>query len=445
MERYTTMSNIQPSSLIDTQIISEKIRQRDKKYLCHPWSPLNIDRSELTLVHGSAYRVWDIEGKEYIDASSLNMICGYAHRALIETMSEQSHKLHGVDISTASNVPAGLLAERIAHYLPKGFTKTLFVNSGSEGLEAAVFMAASYWDQIGQPRSHIVTFKRGYHGSTLLDRNLSGLPRVAHPFGQAISVTHVPLPAEPRNMRTKAALRELLLAFEQALTSDNKPPMAVIVEPFLNVGGAVVLPDGFLSGLRNICDKSGALLILDEVFTGYGRTGRMFAFQHENAIPDILVTSKALASGYMPIAAVNFKDTIYESFRDEKKIGGVRYGHTTSGHAVACAVALKTLDILEKEQLMANAAHFGDVLLGYFKVYLGRNHVVDVRGFGLIFVIEVSSPEKGSELHALARKNGLLLRQHGEVLMVVPPLSVDKAGIDDIIYRLEQCLQSLAK
>src|SRR3990167_6458866 len=386
------MSDIQLSSFIEPHVIAKKIRQRDQKYLCHPWSPLSVDRSELTLVRGNGYRVWDIEGKEYIDASSLNMICGYAHKALIKTIDEQFHKLQGIDMSTASNVPAGLLAERIAHYLPEGFTKTLFVNSGSEGLEAAVFMAASYWDQIGQPRSHIVTFNRGYHGSTLLDRNLSGLPRVGHPFGQVIPVTYISLPTEPRNMRTEAALQELLLAFEKVLTGGNKPPMAVIVEPFLNVGGGVVLPNGFLSGLRNICDKSGALLILDEVFTGYGRTGKMFAFQHEGAIPDILVTSKALASGYMPIAAVNVKDKIYESFSNEEKIGGVRYGHTTSGHAVACAAALTTLNILEKDQLIVSAAYFGILLLEYFKAYLGRNHVVDVRGFGLIFVVEMSSP-----------------------------------------------------
>lgn len=421
--------------------VYEKIRERDQRYVWHPWSPLKADRAQLTLARGEGYRVWDTNGKEYIDGSSLNTTCGYGHQTLITAINEQLIKLHSTDISVANHEPVGLLAERLAQHLPEEMTKTLFVNSGSEGIEAAVFIAASYWQLIGDPRKRIITFAHGYHGSTVLSRSLSGLAEVEHPFEKPLIVNSIDLPLPPRQLRRPESLPLLLDLFEKALldTSDGRP-IAVVVEPFINVGGGIVLPHGFLQALRTLCDKTNTLLIIDEIFTGYGRSGKMFAFEHDNIVPDILISSKGLASGYMPITAVSVRESLHDIFEADPILHGLRYGHTNSGHAVSCTAALATLDVLEKEKLTEKAQIYGATLLEKFAGFAGVEDIVDVRGFGLVLVLDMISMQAASHLRDRAASFGLLLRQNNNVLMLVPPLIVDKEGINLIIARLSQAL-----
>jgi adenosylmethionine-8-amino-7-oxononanoate aminotransferase len=397
------------------------------------------------LSHGEGYRVWDIDGKEYIDGigSALSATCGYGHPEVLRAISAQLSRLHHFDLSVASHEPAGLLAERIASYLPEALSRTLFVNSGSEGLEAAVMIAACYWSIAGAKRSRIVSFARGYHGTTVISRSLSGLPPVSHPFHAPLPVTRVDLPVPPSQLRRPESLPPLLAAFERAFGSDpDDQPMAVIVEPLLNVGGGIVLPPGFLRALRQLCDATGTLLVVDEIFTGYGRVGRMFACQYEDVDADILVSSKGLSSGYVPIAAVTVRQSIYDSFEREPIIGGLRYGHTTSGHAVACAAGLATLDVIERDGLVERAARLGACLLDRLRPLAGEGEVHDVRGLGLALVIEMSSVAAADRLVGRAHDAGLLLRQQGEVVMAVPALVIDDEGISAIADRIERCVDA---
>jgi len=415
------------------------VREQDRRYVWHPWSPISTDRSSLTISHGRDYLVWDIDGQEYIDGCSLNTTCGYGHPDVVNAVIQQLYTLHGVDISISSHEPVGRLAERLASYMPGTLLKTLFVNSGSEGIEAAMMIATSFWINFGETRNRVVAFARGYHGSTLLSRSLTALPRVGHPFQKPMPVDYVELPVRPGEIRHAEALPLLLNAFEQSIVSGS-PPVAVVVEPFLNVGGGIVLPDGFLSGLRELCDRHNTLLIVDEIFTGYGRCGHMFMCQSENVEPDILVSSKGLGGGYVPIAATTVRQHIYDSFDKDPFIGGLRYGHTTSGHAVACAAALATLEVLEKENLIERARHFGKILVDRFASLAGRGNIVDIRGLGLILVIEMSSYEAARNVVSQAASKGLLLRQPGEAFMMVPPLTIDEAGIEEACRRLENVL-----
>jgi adenosylmethionine-8-amino-7-oxononanoate aminotransferase len=418
---------------------TDLIRDRDRDYVWHPWSPLSANRAGLTLARGSGYRVWDIDGKEYIDATSLNAVCGYNHPELIAAISRQLRLLHGFDISTATHEPAGLLAERLAALLPGEISKTLFVNSGSEGIEAAIFLAASYWLHVGEEREGVVAFARGYHGSTLASRSLTALPRVGHPFHSPLPVNFVDLPHLPRELRSPEALAPLLQRFELLMTDCRVPPVAVVVEPFLNVGGGIVLPPGFLPALRELCDKIGTLLILDEVFTAYGRCGSIFSCLREGVEPDVVVSSKGLNSGYLPIAAVNVRTPIYQSFSEDAFLGGLRYGHTTSGHAAACAAALTTLDILERDGLPDRAELVGAALQKRLAPLGGQGEVVDVRHYGLVLVLEMTSFEAASRVASAAAESGLLLRQNGEVLMAAPALVIDDEG-----YVAERLIRAIA-
>jgi adenosylmethionine-8-amino-7-oxononanoate aminotransferase len=424
---------------------AERARERDRRHVWHTWSPISADRAQLLVSHASGYRLWDADGREYIDACSLNATCGYGHPHVIRAIMAQAERIHGFDMSQASHELAGRLAERISSHLSPSLAKTLFVNSGSEGFEAAMLIAAGYWSHSGQQRTRVVAFARGYHGSTLLSRSMSTLPRVRHPFRAPMPVTFVGLPTSTAETRLPNTLPKLVAAFEAAIGADPAdPPMAVVVEPFLNVGGGVVLPPGFLPALRRLCDATGTLLVLDEVFTGYGRTGSMFACQLEGVLPDILVSSKGLGSGYVPIAAVTVSRHIHDSFANDPVIGGLRYGHTTSGHALGCAAALATLDVIEREGLLQRTSELGAALVGKLGPLAGACGVIDVRGLGLIAVLDLASVDAATRLRARAREHGLLLRQQGQALMAVPPLTIDERGVDGIADRVASAVQASA-
>ncbi|MEU7585773.1 aspartate aminotransferase family protein [Micromonospora sp. NPDC049230] len=415
--------------------------QRDRRYVWHTWSPVDSERSHPMFSHGEGYRLWDVHGREFIEASALNSTCGYAHPAVVRSLAEQAGRLQHVDLSLSTHELAGVLAERLASYLPGSLNRTLFVNSGSEGFDAALLMAVQFAEHAGRPRSRIVSFARGYQGATLLSRSLSSLPRNRHPLPAPVPTTLVDLPVPPRELRRPESLPVLLEAFARAIDADPaEPPAAVVVEPFLNVGGGVVLPDGFLTGLRQLCDRAGALLVVDEVFTAYGRCGRMFAVNREDVIPDIVVSSKGLAGGYAAIAAVTVTDRVHDSFSADPVLGGLRYGHTTSGHAVACAAALATLDVVEKEQLAERAERLGGTLLDRLAPLAGSGDVVDVRRLGLIVAIELTSEAAATAVVERAREAGLLVRRQTDAVLIVPPLVIDDDGVEQLLERLAVAL-----
>lgn len=442
IKKETIMSKNTIKENLNPPFNPEQVRDRNRKYVCHPWTPLSEDRTRLTFEKGQGYYVWDIDGNSYIDCCSLNSTCGYGNHDIASAIYQQHLKFHGTDLCLASQIPVGQLAEKIASLLPSSLNRTLFVNSGSEGVEAAIFIAASYWEQIGKPRKRLVTFSDGYHGSTVLTRSLTQLPKIVQPFEKPLTLTHVDLPVKPQDLRKPESLELLLASFKEALSESNTPPMALLIEPLLNVGGGIQLPRGFLEGLRKLCDESKTLLILDEVFTAYARTGKMFAFQHENMEPDIIISSKGLAGGYMPITAVTMKEEIYQTFSKDTFIGGLRYGHTTSGHAVACTAALATIDLIEREDLCQKATVFGNKLLKEFTPYRGKGEVVDIRGLGLVLVIEFSSFEIATKFKNIAEKKGLLLRQSGSAIKVVPPLIIDSQGIEKLTNILRESLET---
>lgn len=396
-----------------------------------PWSPVRpTARPVIRAASGSL--VVDTDGREYIDASSLSLTCGYANPRVIDSVRAQLHELPGLDLSAARHLQVDALAARVGAVLPDGLNRTLFLNSGSEGIEAALFMSLRAWRLAAEPRDRVITMERGYHGSTLLTRSLSGLPASGHDMRDPVPVTRVPLTASAAAVRTPAAGDKLIASFRAAFDAGD-PPAAVVIEPLLNVGGGIVLPPGFLTSLRGLCDETGTHLVLDEVFTGWARTGRMFGFEHDNVVPDLLVTSKGLGGGYFPISAVTPRDEIVELISHDPVFGGLRYGHTTSGHPGACAAALAVLDIIEQEGLVKRADELGRRLLGRLESLTSVEHVVDVRGLGMVVVIETSTPEVADRVMARARERGVLLRQQMASLYVVPPLTVSEEHLELVV------------
>jgi adenosylmethionine-8-amino-7-oxononanoate aminotransferase len=405
-----------------------------KSSLWRPWTPITQQANPMRIVEARGTRVRDAEGNWYLDGISgvLNASCGHGHPRLIEAATRQFERLVHYDPMVSSHDPAETLASRLAEILPGELNETCLLNSGSEATEAAIRIALQYWRNIGEDRSRVVTFEAAYHGTTYVAQQLSGLPFTVSEWVPPFPINHVPLPASPREMRTEASGDALITLFAEALEA-GPPAAAVMVEPLLGLGGCVVLPSGFLARLRKLCDQHGALLILDEVFCGFGRTGRMFGFDHDGITPDIVTTSKGISGGLLPLAAVTVTSPIKESFTREPIAQGLRYGHTTGGHAVASAVANTVLDVMADEKLVENSATQGATLLAGLRKLESSPLIADVRGLGLVVAIETDTPESAAAIAGAAARAGVMTRHERGVIRIAPPLTITEDDTAEIL------------
>lgn len=380
----------------------------------------------------SGCHVTDIAGRTFLDlrAGTLNAVVGYGNRRVVEAMTQQSTRLMTWDLSEATTVPAARLAARIAELAPGDLSRTLFCNSGSEAVEAAVKIARVWHTLSGRPeRTWVLSLHDGYHGSTSVGIAATGTEfRRANagplPGGYAqIATPRCPDCAAPvPHTVCRIPGAEELESLIHRIGADGVA--AFIVEPVLGVGGVIVPPDGYLRALREICTRYGVLLIVDEVVTGFGRTGRWFGIDHEDVVPDVLVTAKNLAGAYAPLSAVTVSERIFATFAADPFLGGLRHGHTTGGHAVACAAALAVLDIIADEGLVEQAASLGEVLLELLQPARAMPGVRDVRGRGLLLGVETESIEMAVAVAAAAQDSGVLVRPFGTVLTIAPPLVI---------------------
>jgi 4-aminobutyrate--pyruvate transaminase len=388
----------------------------------------------MRIVEAQGTRVRDAEGNWYLDGISgvLNASCGHGHPTLIEAATRQLRQLVHYDLMVSSHDPAEVLTSRLAGILPGELNETCLFNSGSEATEAAIKIALQYWRNIGEDRNRVITFETGYHGSTHLAQQLSGLPFTVSEWAPPFPVDHVAVPGSPRETRTEEGCDALIAGFAEAL-ENGTPAAAVMVEPLLGLGGCVVLPTGFLARLRQLCDRHGTLLVLDEVLCGFGRTGRMFGFDHDGITPDIVTMSKGISGGYIPLAAVTVTSPIKESFLREPIAQGLRYGHTTSGHAVACAVGNAVLDVLAEEDLVRNAATQGAGLLEGLQKLESNPLINDVRGLGLMVAVETDGPESAEAIATAAARAGVMTRHERGVIRIAPPLTLTSDEAAEIV------------
>jgi adenosylmethionine-8-amino-7-oxononanoate aminotransferase len=416
-----------------------------KSALWRPWIPITSQVNSMRIVEAKGNRVRDDEGNWYLDGISgvLNASCGHAHPRLIEAATRQLQQLAHYDPMVSRHDPAETLTARLAEILPGELNEICLLNSGSEATEAALRIALQYWRNIGENRNRVITFEAAYHGTTFLAQQLSGLPFTVSEWTPPFPIDHVSLPASPREIRTEQAADALVERFARALET-GLPAAAVMVEPLLGLGGCVVLPAGFLARLRQLCDQHGTLLILDEVFTGFGRTGRMFGFDHDGITPDIVTMSKGISGGYLPLAAVTVTSPIKETFTREPVAQGLRYGHTTGGHAVASAVANAVLDVMEDENLVENSAVQGAKLLDGLQQFESSPVITDVRGLGLVVAIEADTPESASAIATAAAQAGVMTRHERGVVRIAPPLTLTDDDTAEMLQKIGAAVDTAA-
>jgi adenosylmethionine-8-amino-7-oxononanoate transaminase len=443
----------------------KQLQAWDNAYLWHPFTQMQdfVKETSLIVEEGNGIFLKDIDGKEYIDGVS-SMWCnllGHCRREINDAVKRQLDKVAHSTLLGLSNIPSIELARKLVEISPQGLEKVFYSDNGSTANEVALKMAFQYWQHKGfKNKVQFVALQHGYHGDTIGTMGVGGIDlfhKIFNPLYFKTSFAPSPYCYRcPFGKTNEDCVLQCLEKLEDILKESAHEIAAVIMEPLIQgVGGMIVHPKGYLSGVSTLCKKYNVLLILDEVLTGFGRTGRMFACLHEDVVPDIMALSKGINGGYMPLAATLTTQEIYDAFLGEfSSLKTFFHGHTYTGNPLGCVAALATLELFEKDHILENletkARHLGDKL----KPFESLEHVGDVRQCGLIAAVELVKDKItkepypweeriGVQVCLEARKHGAFLRPLGHIIVIMPPLIIETDEIDrllDIIYKSIQVI-----
>jgi len=414
----------------------------------HGWladEDLVVDRAE-------GVWVWTEKGTKLLDGfAGLAVVnVGHGRREIAEAISEQTVRLAYYPTTRQfSNRPAAELAAKLATLTPGDLDYTMFAVSGSEANERAMQMARHYWLAKGKTDKHkVISLEGGYHGATVGTFAICGLPHMTQAYAplqpSGFAKVKPPYPFRDRGTGTDAELVERRACeLRQAIEKEGPDTVsAVIMEPVISSGGFVMPPIGWLKAVRKICDDLETLMIADEVITGFGRTGRWFAVEHDGVVPDIMSVAKGITSGYIPLSAAIARRKLADAFPEDATQENV-HPNTYAAHPVACAAGLANLRIMEKDNLVANAEAMGKRLLDGLTQAVGKKKIVgEVRGRGLMVCAEFVKPDgsgqplDGNEVAKLDRKawdRGAIVYARGQVVRLAPPLCITPEEVDKLV------------
>jgi len=440
----------------------QELSIKNKQYVWHPFTQMQdyINEEPLIISHGKNRKLFDVLGNEYYDGVSSIWLNVHGHniKELNEAIHEQLNKVAHSTLLGMANIPAILLAERLVNIAPDGLEKVFYSDSGATAVEIAIKMAYQYWRNIGRTEKNtFVTMKEAYHGDTIGAVSVGAIDL----FHQAYSDLLFPSIklSYPHLYRSKyeGTLEEVTKAYlnevENLFIEKADSIAALIIEPIVQgASGIIVMPPGYLKGLDALCKKYEVLLIADEVATGFGRTGKMFACELEGITPDILTCGKGLTGGYLPISATLTTNTIYEAFLgtyEEQKT--FFHGHSYTGNPLGCAVALANLDLFEKKQLINHVEEISAFIEKSLRNFYDLQHVGDIRQKGVMIGIElVLSKETKEPFHwndrvgvqvtKRAKELGLLTRPLGNVIVFMPPLASTKSELEEMLNILYKAI-----
>ena len=346
------------------------LADRDRAAVWHPYTQALTQPAPLPIARAKGVYLYTEDGRRILDGISswwVN-IHGHSHPKLNEALAAQARELEHVVFAGFTHRPAVELAERLLAVLPRGLSRVFYSDNGSTAVEAALKMAVQYWSNLGQPRRRsFVTLHHAYHGDTVGAMSASEDSVFTQAFAPMLfPVTRVHAPycyRCPLGLTRSSCKIDCLGDLEARLQELGGAVAGVLVEPMLQAaGGMIVWPREFLAGVRQLCDRYGTLMIADEVLTGFGRTGKMFACEHANVSPDIICLSKALTAGYLPLGATVTTPAIYEAFLSQDRAKTFFHGHSYTANPLACAVALASLDLFREEGTLERVASSGAAL-----------------------------------------------------------------------------------
>ena len=434
----------------------EQLSKIDLQYIWHPCSQMKDYETlpPIVIDHGKGVYLYDKNGKRYLDVVSswwCNLL-GHCNEKISARMKQQLDKLEHVIFANFTHEPAIQLCERLVQILPKGLCKFNFSDNGSAAIECALKMAFQYQYQTGHPeKKRFMALSEGYHGETIGALSVGGLDLYAEIYKPMLmDIVRVEAPdcyRCPYGECRDTCQCECFQQAEEALSKYGQEIAAFIMEPLVQgSAGMRIYPPLYLKKLREACDRYGVLLIADEIATGFGRTGKLFACDHAGITPDILCMSKGLTGGYLPMAITVTTQEIYDAFYDDYNKGkAFMHSHTYSGNPLACSAALAGQDILEEEQILEHAAQRADYLHEQLMNALGDHpNVGEIRHIGLINGIELVADRKtktpfpsedrvGYQIYKRALQEGVIFRPLGDVIYFNPPLIIKEEEIDEAV------------
>ncbi len=443
---------------------SKDLLRKDEKYIWHAMRRYN---PEATMVIQKADGAWieDNNGKKYLDAMA-GLWCvnaGYGREELAEAAYEQLKTLPYFPL-TQSHIPAIELGEKLNEWLGGDYV-FFFSNSGSEANETAFKIARQYHQQNGEPERHkFISRYRAYHGNSMGALAATGQAQRKYRYEPlAQGFLHV-TPPDMYRSPYQGTIEEQSLAcadeIDRVMTWElDKTIAAVIMEPIITGGGVIMPHESYLPRVREICDKHGALLIVDEVICGFGRTGERFGFQHYGVKPDIVTMAKGITSAYLPLSVTAVRREIYEIFQGSEDYNHLRHVNTFGGNPAACAVALKNIEIFERENLVERSQVMGEKLLDKMEDLKNHPYVGNIRGKGLLMGIEMvenkqtkepASQDKVDKIISLCKEQGLIISKNGDtvagynnIITLSPPLTISDEELDFIVSTIKKAFVKL--
>jgi adenosylmethionine-8-amino-7-oxononanoate aminotransferase len=423
----------------------------DREHLWHPFTQMQGFRDEelLIITRGEGVYLYDLQGRRYLDGvSSLwTNVHGHGRPELNQAVREQLEQVAHSTLLGIAHPPAIVLARALAELTPPGLTKVFYSDSGSTAVEVALKMAFQYWQLRGLPRKQrFLKLSGAYHGDTLGAVSVGGITLFHDIFRPLLFETlEAPAPYCYRCPEAGDCREQCLERLEEVVAQHHQELAALILEPVMQgAAGMIPQPPGYLARVREVTRRYDVLLIADEVATGFGRTGRMFACEHEQVTPDLLCLAKGITGGYLPLAATLATDEIYQAFWGEfQEFKAFFHGHTYTGNPLAAAVALASLEIFQKEKVMESLPAKIERLSQLLAAMKDHPQVGDIRQRGLMMGLELVQDREtrepfpparrvGHRVILEARKRGVILRPLGDVVVLMPPLCISLEELDTL-------------
>jgi len=450
----------------------EHIEESDKQYIWHPFTQMKdwLEEKPLIITEGRDCFVKDAYGKWYLDGVSSMWVSIHGHRKkeIDDAIKEQLEKIAHSTLLGLGNVPSIKLAEKLIRQTDKSFeglqprlSKVFYSDNGSTAVEVALKMAFQYWMHKGIKNKHsFLSLNNAYHGDTIGAVSVGGINTFHSIFSPLLFKTYkAPSPFCYRCELNRAVSNcsfACLVEMKNILEKHCDEIAAVIIEPIVQAaGGMIVWPQDYLKGVRELCSRYNVLLIADEVATGFGRTGKMFACEHEDVVPDIMCLSKGITNGYLPLAVTIATDEVYNAFLGEfRDLKTFFHGHSYTGNPLACAAAVACIDVFEKDRTIENMREKIELIENSLKIISDLSNVGNVRNKGLMAGIELvkdkSSKEPypweekaGWKVSYKARENGVLIRPLGNVVVIMPPLSISLEDLGCLMDVMKKAIMTV--